>query len=52
MKRIVTLLTAVVIACCIASAWEFAVLGYVILIGVVGDAIHKTHRAKRVKPKG
>ncbi|MBI2842613.1 MAG: ABC transporter permease [Armatimonadetes bacterium] len=35
----------------IAPAWEFAVLGYVILIGVVGDSIYKQRGAKRLGPK-
>jgi len=31
----------------IAPAWEFAVVGYVILIGVIADALYRCHSAKR-----
>ncbi|UCH33245.1 MAG: ABC transporter permease [Armatimonadota bacterium] len=35
----------------IAPAWEFAVVGYVILIGVVADALYRQRAARRVTPR-
>jgi len=34
----------------IAPAWEFAVIGYVILIGVIADSLYKQRGARRIKP--
>lgn len=35
----------------VAPAWEFAVIGYVILVGVIGDALYRQRAARRVKAR-